>query len=108
MGALSFLWFMGAIVAYFVFRSYRSDHPVLSAWFWPIVGGVLLLGALTNPSSSVRRFVDDLVAGGRTRTAGVITPTSTSTMRTSVPPDTNGDTIERPKYGLIETADSER
>lgn len=75
-------YFLLAIAAFFVFRHYRVGNPVLAALVWPIVGAVLLVASLNKQRSAPPR-------------------------RPSEPPSASASnkTIERPKYGLIETAE---
>lgn len=92
MGALVTIWIIGMVIAYFYFKTNRVDHPRLSAIFWPVVGGVLLAGALSNPNSTIRRAVDSQSGtGGEPVGAAPPPPTDTE--------------IERPKYGLIQSGD---
>ncbi|MGI9099450.1 MAG: hypothetical protein ACR2H2_13345 [Solirubrobacteraceae bacterium] len=91
--ALLTIWIIGSIAGYFYFKTNRVDHPRLSAIFWPIVGLVLLAGALSNPNGSIRRTIDSRsgsTGGGSVGTA-------------PVPPA--DAPIERPKYGLIDSED---
>jgi len=89
MGSVFSLWLLGSIVAYFMFRHYRTNHPRISAFFWPITGTILLLASLSNPNSSL---------GRRLRSPG----DGISASDREPSPD---QVINRPKYGLIETAE---
>lgn len=82
MGALITIWLIGIPIAYFVFRSRRVNAHVLAALFWPVMALILFAAALSNPNSALRRD-----ARGATPSA----PTE--------------QTISRPRYGLVETAD---
>lgn len=92
MGALVTIWIIGMVIAFFYFKSQRVDHPRLSAIFWPVVGGVLLVGALGNPNSTIGRAASGGSNSGR------------DSVGAAPPPPTDTE-IERPKYGLIDSGD---
>jgi hypothetical protein len=85
------IWSLGMFPSYVYFKVQRVDHPILSALAWPVVGLVLLAGALTNPRSSIRRMIDD--HSGPPKADSHTTP--------AAPPVDVA--ITRPKYGLIDS-----
>jgi hypothetical protein len=87
------IWWLGMFPSYVYFKVQRVDHPILSALAWPVVGLVLLAGALSNPRSSIRRMID-----GPTGAAAAGPPTSPAAPPVDVP-------IKRPKYGIIDSDD---
>jgi hypothetical protein len=76
MKALLEIWFLFIVPAYIAFKVKRGNRPVLSALFWPVVVVVLLVASRT----------------------------SSSTKQPTVDPPSS-DSIERKKYGLIDTAE---
>lgn len=88
------IWWLVVFPSYVYFRVQRVDHPILSALAWPVVGVVLLAGALSNPKSSIRRMID-----GYTGPLVVPPDTTPAAPEVDVP-------ITRPKYGLIDSDDT--
>lgn len=58
MDALATIWILGIVPAYFVLKSYRSDHPVFFALIWPVGATVLGIVKLTQMQDSKVEPVD--------------------------------------------------
>jgi len=117
------------LIGYAYFKSQRVDHPILSAIGWPFVGTVLLIGALSNRDSSIRRTIDSRGRGiasssqassaqpAATRDKPFGTPTSPAATVPPPPPVEPSEAvgaapvapvdgpIKRPKYGVIHSDD---
>lgn len=49
------IWIIGIVVAYFVLKSFRSDHSVLLALLWPIGAIVLGIAQLLNGQPAIKQ-----------------------------------------------------
>jgi hypothetical protein len=91
--AITVIYFLGIFPMAWYFFRHRANHAFLSALFWPYVGGFLLVVALIS-RPDLRRKVG--MGAGSPRLPHVPPGPAAQAPTT---------TIQRPKYGIIESAE---